>query len=184
MSTGKDEAKGTPRTRKPRAAAAKRKAAQTRAAKTSSRARSAKPMKPRAGQDGVVLLSGGNPRIAKADGEAPVRAYIAALPGWKRDVGKRLDALISRVVPGVSKAVKWNSPFYGVAGQGWFLSFHSFARYVKLAFFRGAALSPMPPGASKQAQTRYLDIHEGDELDEAQLADWIAQAAELPGWLP
>jgi hypothetical protein len=132
----------------------------------------------------VKLLSGGNPQIAKADGNAPVRAYIAAMPGWKRSVGKRLDALIVRNVPNVRKAVKWNSPFYGLEGEGWFLSFHTFTHYVKVAFFRGASLRPLPPGASKSENTRYLDIREGDELDEAQLAAWMKQAAALHGWLP
>jgi hypothetical protein len=132
-----------------------------------------------------ALLAGGNPQIPKADGNAPVQAYIAAMPGWKRDVGRRLDALIVRTVPGVRKAVKWNSPFYGVEGpgegQGWFLSFHCFTKYVKLAFIRGASLRPVPPGASKSKDTRYLDIHEDDQIDEAQLADWVKQAAALPG---
>jgi hypothetical protein len=132
----------------------------------------------------VVLLSGGNPQIAKADGDAPVHAYIAAMPGWKRDLGKRLDALIVRSVPGVRKAVKWNSPFYGIEGQGWFLAFHVFTRYVKVTFFRGASLRPVPPGPSKDPNTRYLDIHEGDDLDEVQVASWIEQAAALPGWSP
>ena len=132
----------------------------------------------------VKLLSGGNPQIAKADGNAPVRAYIAAMPGWKRSVGKRLDALIVRSVPNVRKAVKWNSPFYGLEGEGWFLSFHTFTHYVKVAFFREASLRPLPPGASKSKNTRYLDIREGDELDEAQLAAWMKQAAALHGWLP
>jgi hypothetical protein len=131
----------------------------------------------------VVLLSGGNPQIAKADGDAPVQAYIAAMPDWKRGVGKRLDALIVRTVPGVQKAVKWNSPFYGVAGRGWFLSFHVFTRYVKVTFFRGASLRPVPPGPSKDKNTRYLDIHEDDHVDEAQLTSWIEQSAALPGWL-
>jgi hypothetical protein len=130
----------------------------------------------------VVLLSGGNPQIAKADGDAPVQAYIAAIPGWKRDLGKRLDALIVRTVPKVRKAVKWNSPFYGIEGQGWFLSFHVFTRYVKVTFFRGSAMRPVPPGASKHEEVRYLDIHEGDALDEAQMAKWVKQAAALPGW--
>ena len=130
------------------------------------------------------LLAGGNPQIAKADGDAPVQAYIAAMPGWKRDVGRRLDALIARTVPGVRKAVKWNSPFYGVEGQGWFLNFHTFTKYVKVAFFRGASLRPVPPGASKHKDVRYLDIREDDELDEAQLATWVKQAAVLPGWVP
>jgi hypothetical protein len=130
------------------------------------------------------LLSGGNPQIAKADGDAPVRAFIAAMPGWKRDVGRRLDALIVRTVPGVQKAVKWNSPFYGVEGQGWFLNFHCFTKYVKVAFFRGTSLRPVPPGESKHEDVRYLDIHEDEKLDEAQLATWIRQAAALPGWIP
>ena len=130
-----------------------------------------------------VLLSGGNPQIAKADGDAPVQAYIAAMPGWKRQVGERLDALIVRTVPGVTKAVKWNSPLYGVEGQGWFLSFHVFTRYVKVTFFRGTSLRPVPPGPSKTPDTRYLDIREDDALDEAQFADWVRQAAALPGFL-
>ena len=128
------------------------------------------------------LLSGGNPRIAKAEGNAPVQAYIAAMPDWKREVGRRLDAIVTRTVPGVRKAVKWNSPFYGVEGRGWFLSFHCFAKYVKVGFFRGASLKPLPPGASKQKDVRYLDIHVEDELDEAQLAKWVKQASRLPGW--
>jgi hypothetical protein len=132
----------------------------------------------------VVLLSGGNPQIAKAEGDAPVQAYIAAMPGWKQGVGKRLDALIVRTVPDVRKAVKWNSPFYGIEGRGWFLSFHVFTRYVKVTFFRGTSLQPVPPGASKHQETRYLDIYEHDGLDEAQLADWVQQAAALPGWVP
>jgi hypothetical protein len=129
-----------------------------------------------------TLLSGGNPQIAKADGDAPVQAYIAAMPGWKRGVGRRLDALIARAVPGVRKAVKWNSPFYGVANQGWFASFHCFTRYVKVTFFRGASLRPVPPGESKHKDVRYLDIHEGDPIDEARLASWVKQASRLPGW--
>ena len=128
-----------------------------------------------------VLLSGGNPQIAKGYGEAPVQAYIAAMPGWKRDVGRRLDALIVRTVPGVRKAVKWNSPFYGIDGQSWFLSFHCFTAYVKVAFFRGTSLRPLPPAASKHKDVRYLDIREDDELDEAQLAAWVKQASQLPG---
>jgi hypothetical protein len=129
-----------------------------------------------------VLLSGGNPQIAKGYGDAPVQAYIAAMPGWKRDVGRRLDALIVRTVPGVRKAVKWNSPFYGVEdeGQGWFLSFHCFTKYIKVTFFRGTSLRPVPPGPSKHKDVRYLDIHE-DELDEAQFAAWVEQANQLPG---
>jgi hypothetical protein len=128
-----------------------------------------------------VLLSGGNPQIAKADGDVPVQAYIAAMPGWKRDVGRRLDAVIVRTVPGVRKAVKWNPPFYGVEGQGWFLGIHCFAKYVKVAFFRGASLHPVPPGESKQKEVRCLDIHEDDQLDEAQFAAWVKQASQLPG---
>ena len=128
-----------------------------------------------------ILLAGGNPQIAKADGDAPVQAYLAAMPGWKRDVGRRLDALIVRTVPGVRKAVKWNSPMYGVEGQGWFLSFHTFTKFVKVAFLRGASLRPTPPGESKVKDTRYLDIHEDDQLDEAQLAAWVKQASQLPG---
>jgi hypothetical protein len=131
-----------------------------------------------------ALLAGGNPQIAKAAGHAPVQAYIAAMPGWKRDVGRRLDALIVRTVPGVRKAVKWNSPFYGVEGQGWFLSFHCFTRYFKVAFFRGTSLRPLPAGTSKHRQVRYLDIHEDDPLDEERLGGWIRQASELPGWVP
>ncbi|HVR57393.1 MAG TPA: DUF1801 domain-containing protein [Pseudolabrys sp.] len=125
-----------------------------------------------------ALLAGGNPQIAKADGDAPVQAYIAAMPGWKRDIGRRLDTLIVRTVPGVRKAVKWNSPFYGIDGQGWLLSF---TRYVKVAFFRGTSLRPLPPAASKHKDVRYLDIHEDDALDEAQLAAWVKQASQLPG---
>ncbi|MGY3482949.1 hypothetical protein ACVW1C_000832 [Bradyrhizobium sp. USDA 4011] len=127
------------------------------------------------------LLAGGNPQIAKGYGDAPVQAYIAAMPGWKRDVGRKLDALIVRTIPGVHKAVKWNSPLYGVEGDGWFLGIHVFTRYVKVAFFRGASLHPVPPGESKQQHTRYLDIHENDELDEAQFTAWVKQASELPG---
>jgi hypothetical protein len=126
------------------------------------------------------LLSGGNPQIAKGYGDAPVQAYIAAMPGWKREVGRRLDALIARTVPGVKKAVKWNSPFYGMAEGDWFLSFHVFTKYIKVAFFRGATLRPVPPGTSKQKDVRYLDIHENG-LDEAQFADWVKQASALPG---
>jgi hypothetical protein len=129
-----------------------------------------------------TLLAGGNPQIAKADGDAPVQAYIAAMPGWKRDVGRRLDALIARTVPGVRKAVKWNSPFYGAEGQGWFLSFHCFTGYIKVTFFRGASLRPVPPGESKQEDVRYLDIHQDDALDEASFIAWVKQASQLPGW--
>jgi hypothetical protein len=131
-----------------------------------------------------VLLAGGNPQIAKADGDGPVQAYIAAMPGWKRDVGRRLDALIVRTVPGVRKAVKWNSPFYGVEGQGWFLNYHCFTNYVKVAFFRGSSMRPLPPGESKHKDVRYLDIRQDDQLDEELVASWIRQAAALPGWVP
>ena len=126
------------------------------------------------------LLAGGNPQIAKGYGDAPVQAYIAAMPGWKRDVGRRLDALIARAVPNVYKAVKWNSPFYGIEGNGWFLSFHCYTNYIKVAFFRGASLRPRPPGASKQKEVRYLDVRD-EELDEAQFVDWVKQASKLPG---
>jgi len=126
------------------------------------------------------LLAGGNPQIAKGYGDAPVQAYIAALPGWKRDVGRRLDALITRTVSGVHKAVKWNSPFYGVESQSWFLSFHCYTNYIKVAFFRGASLRPPPPGESKQKWVRYLDVRKA-ELDEDQFVDWIEQASKLPG---
>ena len=153
-------------------------------ARRSARARPGAKAKVRGEKGRVVLLAGGNPQIAKADGDAPVQAYIAAMPGWKRDVGKRLDALIARTVPDVRKAVKWNSPFYGVEGQGWFLSFHVFTRYVKVTFFRGASLRPVPPVASKHEDVRYIDLHEGDEVDGAQMASWVKQAAELPGWVP
>jgi len=131
----------------------------------------------------VKLLSGGNPQIAKADGDAPVKAYIAAMPGWKGNVGRRLDTLIVRNVPGVRKAVKWNSPFYGIEGLGWFMSFHVFTRYVKVTFFSGTSLRPIPPGGT-QRSARWIDIHQGDKLDESQMAKWIKQAAALPGWLP
>ncbi len=130
------------------------------------------------------LLSGGNPQIAKADGDAPVQAYIAAMPGWKRDVGRRLDALIVRTVPEVRKAIRWNSPFYGIEGKGWFLSFHCFTKYVKVTFFRGTSLRPLPPGESKHNGVRDLDIHEHDQLDQELVASWIRQASALPGWVP
>ncbi len=157
--------------RKP--AKAKKAAAKRIAAKTARKAQSSKAAKP-------TLLSGGNPQIAKGYGDAPVQAYIAAMPGWKREVGRSLDVLIVRTVPGVHKAVKWNSPFYGVEDGVWFLSFHVFAKYVKVAFFRGASLRPVPPGVSKHKDVRYLDIYE-DQLDEAQFAAWVKQASQLPG---
>ena len=163
----KPKAKGTSRARKPRKSATTPKSPPTAGAKVA-----------------VVLLSGGNPQIAKADGDPPVQAYIAAMPGWKRHLGKRLDALIVGNVPNVRKAVKWNSPFYGIEGQGWFLSFHVFTHYVKVAFFRGRSLRPIPPGESKSKDARYIDIREGDQFDEAQMATWVKQAAALPGWIP
>jgi len=128
-----------------------------------------------------TLLSGGNPQIAMGYGDAPVQAYIAAMPGWKSDIGRRIDALIERTVPGVHKAVKWNSPFYGLEGQGWFLSLHCFAKYIKVAFFRGTSLDPAPPETSKQKEVRYFHIHENDTFDEAQFAAWVKQASQLPG---
>jgi len=134
----------------------------------------------RGGKDSVRLLAGGNPQIGKADGDAPVQAYIAAMPGWKRAVGGRLDALIARNVPDVRKAVRWNSPFYGIEGRGWFLAFHVFTRFVKVSFFRGASLRPVPPGGTGK-DARWIDIHEGD-LDETQMAAWVKKAAALPGW--
>ena len=130
-----------------------------------------------------VLLAGGNPQIPKADGDASVQTSVAAMPGWKRDVGRRLDALVTRTIPGVRKAVKWNSPFYGVEGRGRFLSFHCFTKYVKVTFFNGASLRPLPPGESKSRDVRYLDIHENDPIDEAQFSGWLKQARELPGWI-
>jgi hypothetical protein len=129
-----------------------------------------------------VLLSGGNPQIAKADGDAPVQAYIAAMPGWKSDVGRRLDSIVVRAVPDVRKAVRWNSPFYGMEGQGWFLNFHCFAKYVKVAFFNGASLDPVPPGESKDENVRYLSVYEDDQFDEKQFAAWVKQASQLAGW--
>jgi hypothetical protein len=128
-----------------------------------------------------TLLSGGNPQIAKGYGDAPVQAYIAAMPGWKSAVGRKLDALIVRTVPGVHKAVKWNSPFYGIEDEGWFLSLHVFNKYIKVAFFRGASLKPVPPVESKHKDVRYFHIHEDDKLDEAQFTAWVKQASKLPG---
>ena len=129
-----------------------------------------------------TILSGGNPQIPKGDGDGPVQDYIAAMPGWRSDLGARLDALIVEKVPGVRKAVRWNTPFYGVEGRGWFLSFHCFTKYVKVTFFSGGSLRPLPPGVSKYEAVRYLDIREDEELDEAQFASWVRQASELPGW--
>jgi hypothetical protein len=149
----------------------------SRGVKTKAKRRPARAAKP-------ALLSGGNPQIAKGDGEAPVRAYLAVMPGWKSKVGRRLDALVTRSVRGVRKAIKWNSPFYGVEGQGWFLSFHAFTKYVKVTFFRGTSLRPVPPGESKHKEVRYFDIREDEPLDEKQMAAWIRQAAALRGWVP
>ena len=129
----------------------------------------------------VVLLSGGNPQIAKADGDEPVQAYIAAMPEWKSDVGRRLDDIIVRTVPNVRKAVRWNSPWYGIEGMGWFASYHVFTRYVKVTFLNGASLQPVPPGGGKDPDARWVDIYEG-ELDEVQMAEWVRQSAALPGW--
>jgi hypothetical protein len=159
------------------------KVARKKAAAKPGAAKVAKPRKtasPSATAAKPKLLSGGNPQIAKGYGDAPVQAYIAAMPGWKRDVGRRLDAIIARTVPGVRKAVKWNSPFYGVEDGVWFLSFHCFTRYVKVTFFRGTSLRPVPPGESKHKEVRYLDIHEG-QLEEVQFAAWVQQASQLPG---
>jgi hypothetical protein len=136
--------------------------------------------KPASSSSKPVLLSGGNPQIAKADGDSPVQAYISAIPGWKRDIGRRLDELIVRTVPGVHKAVRWNSPMYGVKGHGWFLSFHVFGKYVKVTFFKGTSLRPVPPGGTAK-EARWIDIHE-DDLNESQLAKWAQQAAAIPGW--
>jgi hypothetical protein len=177
--TSKTSAKAGKRTTAGRGAAT---AAKPR--RTAVKSFAAKPTKA-AAEAAPKLLSGGNPQIAKGYGDAPVQAYIAAMPGWKREVGRRLDALVVRTVPGVQKAVKWNSPFYGIYGPGetpvWFMSLHCFTRYVKVAFFRGASLTPLPPGESKQKHVRYLDIHEDEAIDEAQLADWLRQASRLPG---
>ena len=143
------------------------------AAKRSSKARPRK-------SAGPVLLSGGNPQIPKGDGDAPVQAWISAVPGWKRELARRIDALITRDVPKVHKAVKWNSPFYGIEGDGWFLSYHCFTKYLKVTFFRGRSLTPLPAGESRHPEVRYLDIHEG-EFDEARFVDWVKQASKLPG---
>jgi hypothetical protein len=159
---------------------AAKKAAARRAGATAAKPRKTAPKSPSSKVAKPALLAGGNPQVAKADGDAPVQAHIAAMPDWKRDVGRRLDALIARTIPGVRKAVKWNSPFYGVEDKSWFLSFHCFTKYVKVAFFRGASLRPVPPGSSRQQDVRYLDIHEDDELDEAQLTAWVKQASQLP----
>src|SRR5437764_1393421 len=174
MTESKAKAKGMSRASKPRKSATKSKSPPKAGTKAKPGESEARPVK---------LLSGGNPQIAKADGDAPVQAYIAGMPGWKRDVGRWLDELIVRNVPNVRKAVKWNSPLYGIEGQGWFLGVHTFSHYVKVAFFRGTSLRPVPPSASKGKETRYIDLHEGDELDEAQMATGVKQAAALPGWV-
>ncbi len=154
----------------------------TKTAKAATKPVAAKAAKPAAGEAAKpALLSGGNPQIAKGYGDAPVQAYIAAMPGWKSDAWRRLDALIVRTVPGVRKAVKSNSPLYGIEDQGWFLSVHCFTRYIKVAFFRGAALRPVPPGESRHKDVRYFHIHEDDQIDEAQFATWVKQASQLPG---
>jgi hypothetical protein len=173
--TGKP-AKGARKPAATRQAAARAAKARKPAAKSAPKAAasSRKPAKP-------VLLSGGNPQIPKGDGDGPVQAYIAAMPGWKRAIGRRLDALIARTVPGVCKAVKYNGPLYGIEGQGWFMGFYCFTSYVKLTFFRGTSLRPVPPGESKHKEVRYFSIYENEALDEAQLAGWIAQASKLPG---
>lgn len=156
----------------PKRKAAKKPVKNTKKAATKSAATSAAP----------TLLTGGNPQIPKGDGDAPVQAYIAAMPGWKQDVGRRLDALITRTVPNVRKGVRWNSPFYGTAENGWFLSYHCFTKYVKVSFFNGASLDPAPPIAAKDGETAHLHIFEGDDIDEAQLTEWLRQAAAKPGW--
>jgi len=135
----------------------------------------------KAGAKEPVLLSGGNPQIAKGYGDAVVQSYIDAMPGWKHDVGRQLDALIVKAVPKVYKAVKWNSPFYGIEGEGWFLNYHCFNKYVKVAFFRGSSLQPEPPGSSKHPEVRYIDIYEDDDVDEKQFISWVKQASKLPG---
>jgi hypothetical protein len=177
MSKAKPKARDTSRASNPRKSASKSASKSAGKSKPSAKAGA----KPKA----VKLLSGGNPQIAKGDGDAPVQAYIAAMPGWTRALGKRLDALIARNAPKVRKAVKWNSPFYGIEGQGWFLSFHVFTRYVKVTFFSGISLRPVPPGGtSKSKDVRWIDIYEGEEFDEAQMANWVKQAAAMPGWRP
>jgi hypothetical protein len=179
-------AKSKPSRKTTQATTAKTKSTGSKAAKTMTKPskRKAKAKSSKKARSKVVLLSGGNPQIAKAEGDAPVKAYIAALSGWQRDAAKRLDALVVRILPGVKKAVKWNSPFYGVEGNGWFMGVHVFAKYLKVAFFYGAALRPVPPVESKDKNTRYAHIHEGDTLDEAQWQTWLSQAAAMPGWHP
>ncbi len=164
-----------------RSAAARRDATPLKARTAVTAKTTTKSGKTKSGDSSPRLLSGGNPQIAKADGDAPVQAYIAAMPGWKRDVGRWLDELIVRTVPGVRKAVRWNSPFYGIEGEGWFLAFHCITKYVKVTCFRGALLKPPPPVESKMKDVRYFHIHEDDELDEKLVTSWIRQASKLPG---
>lgn len=177
----KTAAKGTKARTKP--PAAKAGSTQPPAAKTARpKGTAEKPAAPRGGAAAEPkLLSGGNPQIPKGDGDAPVQAYIAAMPEWKREAGRRLDALVERTVPNVRKAVRWNSPFYGVEGQGWFLSIHCFTKYIKVVFLRGTSLSPLPPVESKDPNTRYFHVHEGEPIDGELMASWIRQASELPG---
>jgi hypothetical protein len=167
--------------RTPKQSAKAAKAAVKRVAAKAATPRKTAPKSQSRGVAKPALLAGGNPQIAKGYGDAPVPAYIAAMSGWKSGVGRRLDALIVRTVPSVQKAVKWNSPLYGIEGQGWFLGIHVFTKYIKVAFFRGASLRPVPPGPSKQKDVRYLDIHEDDQFGEAQFAAWVKQASQLPG---
>ncbi|MEO8035020.1 MAG: DUF1801 domain-containing protein [Acidobacteriota bacterium] len=178
----KSKAPDVSRASKSRVAATESGPAPTGSPKRRAGARQAAPIPVRRDGKGAVLLSGGNPQIAKADGDAPVQAYIAAMPGWKRSLGECLDALVVQNVPDVRKAVKWNSPLYGLEGRGWFLSFHVFAHFVKVTFFRGTSVRPVPPGGTGK-DARWIDIHEND-LDEAQMAAWVKQAAALPGWAP
>lgn len=181
--TAKAAKKTTAKVAKKSATTAKPTATRTPTKKTT-RTRSASPQSKGGSTGQPVLLSGGNPQIPKGDGDAPVQAYIAAMPGWKSEAGRRLDALIERTVPGVKKAVKWNSPFYGVEGKGWFLSYHCFTKYIKVAFFQGKSLDPLPPVDSKDPNARYFHVYENDPLDEKLVAKWIRQASKLPGWIP
>jgi hypothetical protein len=168
--------------RAPKNGATPKKSAAKKAPVKKAAAKGAPAKKPASADARPKLLSGGNPQIAKADGDAPVQAFIDAMPGWKRDVGRQLDAIIGRAVPGVRRAVRWNSPFYGTEANGWFLSYHCITRYIKVAFYRGTELDPMPPVASKNEGTRYFHIHESEAIDEKLLASWVRQAAKLPGW--
>lgn len=168
------------RTRKAKAAGKKAAATRQRSAAAGKGKRAAARKAGPAAAREPVLLSGGNPQIAKADGDAPVEAYLAALPGWKREVAQRLDALIARTVPGARKAVRWNSPFYGIEGQGWFVGLHAFNKAIKVTFFKGTSLQPVPPGGTGK-DGRWIDVHE-DDLDEAQMSAWVKQAAAIPGW--